>query len=576
VIVERSSYRLELAPHGRFATLRSPAGDHWLTLSLLASFDRVGAVDETLAVEAPQVNGSTITVARTSTIWERAGVTLECDDASLTIGAWVENNGVEGEGRLTNVHLLGGRYLPPTPAANGFFATGTSFRTLFSSNPGDPAKLVRSAAEPAVLGCNGDGMPGRGHWFFTPPPLYLALSTDEVDDPESPSEGGWLGLGLAAPVEQLTFVQASYVPGDRSFHLVLEHEGHTQASRRYDAPAVVLTPAAPTPYAGLRAHRDDLAARGAAPPVVQRDTPAWWSKPMFCGWGAQCHLSSLGRGPAPSLATQVNYDGFLAALEEHGLVPGTIVIDDKWQETYGQNDPDRAKWPDLRAWIDDRHERGQHVLLWWKAWDPEGLPDELCIRRPDGVPVAADPTNPRLQALLRDVMHDLVGPGGLDADGLKIDFTARTPSGHALTADGDGWGISLLHQLLSVVYAEVKHSKPGALVITQTPHPSFADVTDMVRLNDMLRLDDPGPLPVSAVVPQMRYRALVAKASLPDVLIDTDDWCIPDKRTWREYLELKSELGVQSLYYATHLDLTGEALDEDDYAALRRAWGVAQ
>jgi hypothetical protein len=98
----------------------------------------------------------------------------------------------------------------------------------------------------------------------------------------------------------------------------------------------------------------------------------------------------------------------------------------------------------------------------------------------------------------------------------------------------------------------------------------------MVRLNDMLRLDDPGPLPVSAVVPQMRYRALVAGAALPDVLIDTDDWTIPDKRTWREYLGAKGELGVQSLYYATHLDLTGEALDEDDYAALRRAWGVAQ
>jgi hypothetical protein len=72
----------------------------------------------------------------------------------------------------------------------------------------------------------------------------------------------------------------------------------------------------------------------------------------------------------------------------------------------------------------------------------------------------------------------------------------------------------------------------------------------------------------------MRYRALVAKASLPDVLIDTDDWTIPDKRTWLEYLELKAELGVQSLYYATHLDLTGEPLDEDDYSALRRAWGV--
>jgi hypothetical protein len=126
------------------------------------------------------------------------------------------------------------------------------------------------------------------------------------------------------------------------------------------------------------------------------------------------------------------------------------------------------------------------------------------------------------------------------------------------------------------VYAEVKHSKPDALVITQTPHPSFADVTDMVRLNDMLRLDDPGPLPVAAVVPQMRYRALLASAALPEVLIDTDDWTIPDKRTWRDYLDAKGELGVQSLYYATHLDLTGEALDADDYAALRRAWGVAR
>jgi hypothetical protein len=571
VIVERTAYHLEVAPHGRFAELRSPAGDHWLTLTLLAAFDRADAVDETLAVEEPQNEGSTITVVRTSTIWERAGAAIECDDDSLTVRTWVE-----GEGRLTNVNLLGGRYLPPTPQANGFFQTGTSFRTLFSPNPGDPAKLVRSAAESAVLGSNGDGMLGRGHWFFTPPPLYLAFSTEEVDDPEAPVAGGWLGLGLAAPVGDLNFVQAVYVPGDRAFHLVLEHEGHTDVHGRHDAPAIVLTPGAPTPYAGIRSHRDDLAVRGAAPRVTKRDVPAWWSKPMFCGWGAQCHLSSLGQGPAPALATQANYDGFLGALEEHGLVPGTIVIDDKWQETYGLNEPDRAKWPDLRAWIDGHQERGQKVLLWWKAWDPEGLPDELCVRRPDGVPVAADPTNPRFRALLREVMHELVSPDGLGADGLKVDFTGRTPSGHALTTHEGKWGIALLHELLSVVYAEVKHSKPDALVITQTPHPSFADVTDMVRLNDMLRLDDPGPLPVSAVVPQMRYRALVAQAALPDVLIDTDDWCIPDKRTWREYLELKGDLGVQSLYYATHLDLSGEALDEDDYAALRRAWGVEQ
>jgi hypothetical protein len=164
----------------------------------------------------------------------------------------------------------------------------------------------------------------------------------------------------------------------------------------------------------------------------------------------------------------------------------------------------------------------------------------------------------------------MLGPDGLDADGLKIDFTARTPSGRALAAAGPGWGISLLHRLLSLVYVAAKHAKADALVITHTPHPAFVDVTDMVRLNDMLRLDDPGPLP--PVVPQMRYRAAVAAAACPDLLVDTDDWCVSDKATWREFLDAKPGLGVPSLYYATHLDLTGEALDEDDYAAIRRVW----
>jgi hypothetical protein len=70
----------------------------------------------------------------------------------------------------------------------------------------------------------------------------------------------------------------------------------------------------------------------------------------------------------------------------------------------------------------------------------------------------------------------------------------------------------------------------------------------------------------------MRFRADVVRAALPELPIDTDDWRIPDKRSWREFLEVKPEIGVPSLYYATNLDATGEALDADDYAALRRVW----
>ena len=105
------------------------------------------------------------------------------------------------------------------------------------------------------------------------------------------------------------------------------------------------------------------------------------------------------------------------------------------------------------------------------------------------------------------------------------------------------------------MYAAAKRAKPDALVITQTPHPAFVDVTDMIRLNDMLRLDDPGGFP--PVVPQMQYRAEVVRAACPELLVDTDDWCVPDLATWREYLEKRLDLGVPSLYYATHLDLTG-------------------
>ena len=70
----------------------------------------------------------------------------------------------------------------------------------------------------------------------------------------------------------------------------------------------------------------------------------------------------------------------------------------------------------------------------------------------------------------------------------------------------------------------------------------------------------------------MRYRADVVRAVVPELLVDTDDWFVPDKATWREYLDLKPDLGVPALYYTTDVGLAHEPLDEDDYAAIRRVW----
>ena len=563
VVAESPRYRLEVAADGMRAVLTAPDDRRWATLRPLAALDRVDAPDETLAVAAPRAAGDAIVVERRSTIWDAARVELVCADDGVEV-----RTSVAGSGDLLAAHLLAVRStIPGKPT--GFMPSGTALRTLFSPNPTEPPRLVRPATETAYIGVSGDGEPGRGRWLFTPAPLFVALTAaDGLTDVAHPVDGGWLGIAIAAPVAELTFPQLAYEAADGGFSLRLDYEGHTRVEGEFDAPAVVLSPGLPDPYTGLRLHRDDLVARGHAPAPEPCEAPRWWSEPIFCGWGAQCHLARDG-GRAPDLATQANYDRFLGHLEAEGVVPGTVVIDDKWQAAYGTCEPDRQKWPDLEGWIAGRRARGQRVLLWWKAWDPEGLPADLCVRNADGVPVAVDPGNPAAREALREIVTRMLGPDGLDADGLKTDFTARTPSGRTLESHGRGWGIALLHELLATVYAAAKDAKPDALVITHTPNPAFVDVTDMIRLNDMLSAGAGSLLPVVA---QMQYRADVVRAACPELPIDTDDWRVPDLDTWRKYAAVKTSLGVPALYYASHLDATGEELTHDDFETLRRTW----
>jgi len=563
-VVETEAYRLELRADGLSASFAA-GGEHLADLRPLAAVDAVAGPDETLSVDAPVALEAErgFRVERRSTIWERAGVDVVCGDATVELRPWVV-----GAGAVTDVHLLAFRSLVPGQPL-GFMPSGRRFRSLYSPNPGDPRRVVRPAGESAVIGVSGDGTPGRTHWFFTPAPLLLAFARDELRDPVE-TDSGWLALGIEAPVGELGFVQLEYVPGEGSFGLRLEYDGHTRVDGELRLPALVLSPGHATPLDALREQRARLSSRGLAPAAAARERPAWWSEPIFCGWGAQCDLARGSGRFAGEFATQENYDLFLEQLEAEGVAPGIVTLDDKWQDGYGTNRPNAAKWPDLRGWIARQHERDRRILLWWKAWDPEGLPPELCVRNAAGTPVAFDPSNPDACAALRAQVHAMLAPDGLDADGFKVDFTARTPSGRALTAHGDGWGIALLHELLRVLYDATKEVKPDALVITHTPHPSFVDVTDMVRLNDIVRTDDDDPR--GRVVAQMRRRAEVVQAACPEVLVDTDDWCMPNLAEWREYAEEKHLLGVPSLYYARAVDATGETFEARDYATLRRTW----
>jgi hypothetical protein len=158
----------------------------------------------------------------------------------------------------------------------------------------------------------------------------------------------------------------------------------------------------------------------------------------------------------------------------------------------------------------------------------------------------------------------MLTPQGYNADGFKIDFTARIPSGPGIHVHGDRWGLELMKVYLEIIYSEAKKVKPDALIITHAPHPYLADVMDMVRLNDINKNKD--------AIAAMTLRARVARIACPDVLIDTDNWPIKDLASWRAYTRLQPELGIPSLYYVTHIDNSLEPLEAQDYQLIREVW----
>lgn len=447
------------------------------------------------------------------------------------------------------------------------------FRSLWNPEPNSLQKQRFSPGERAVIGVTGDMDYCGGNWFFTPGPFCYAL---EVCPGLGRVGPGWLAVGLVAQPGEMYFTEFEAVPGD-GFGLALRYDGHALVRDTWDSPALEFM-AADDEYSALDAYCTRVA--GAGGRMAQSWEPeAWWREPIFCGWGEQCALAGLpGTGVqgqtvrAADFSTQHHYETFLAELDQRGIDPGTIVVDDKWQAAYGTNTPDPAKWPDMAGFIAAQHARGRRVLLWLKAWDPEGLPAVECILDREGRPLAADPTEPRYEARLRRAVRSMIVD--LGADGFKLDFTHQVPAGPGLHSAGGLWGVALLRRLMEIVRDEMRQVRPDALLVAHTANPAFADLVDVLRLNDVPQC----PGQPKSYLAAMEHRARVAR-STGSWLIDTDNWPSPDRASFLEYLRAQPRLGVPSLYYVTRIrwqtpgePWVDEPLREEDYAEIRRVW----
>jgi hypothetical protein len=575
VVISGHGYRLRVSRQQPTADL-DLNGRHIATLNLASAVDTLDATDERTTLGAPEVRRenqhATLTWVGSSTLWSKKTVFLRAFVSGFAYGYTVE-----GKGAIDRAYLLRTRSTAPAPAPDlrVFNPEPNSGMVRYTGDRCSPDKFcIMCYPEKATdeyrytgpedfwtISVGRDRYFHDGNWLFTPAPFCYAVE----------GHGNWLTMGIAAQPGEWMFSEMEY-PGD-GFGFALVYDGHVQVDGEWSSPRLVCL-TAPDEYSAVQQYCDWHREQGLAPTHERGPVHDWWREPIFCGWGEQVSQEKHegGKGMAANWATQANYERWLATLEAHDINPGTVVIDDKWQGSYGLNDVATAKWPDMPGFIAGQHRKSRRVLLWLNAWSGQGLPPEECMLDADGVSLRVDPGNPAFRERFAEEVRYMLRD--LDADGFKIDFTHLIPRGKASKSAGGLWGLELMRQWFVLISDAAREAKPDAVLVAHAANPYLADVIDVLRLNDVAGLMDP----YASVLPDMRHRAQIARAASPYWLLDADNWPCSSRPQWREYVRAQAtgELGIPSLYHAERLGWgpTDEPLDEEDYRTIRESWSA--
>ncbi|MBB6479751.1 TIM-barrel domain-containing protein [Spirochaeta isovalerica] len=431
------------------------------------------------------------------------------------------------------------------------------------------------------------------HQWLSPPPFYYGLKSGQL----------WFGAGIAAGGGEYNFISFDY-DGEEGMVFSLAYEGHCKVDGEFESPELVLyMEGSESENDGLFLYTGDLTDRG----LIKREKkeiPGWWREPIFCGWGQQ-RLEyrddhdghEMGNWiNAGDYSTRLFYERHLAELEKNGINPGIVIIDCFWALFPSFAEPHPNRWPDMRGFIEEQHEKGRKVLLWLTPIIHENLPNSMCMTV-EGRPVATDPTNPEFLEFFSGEIKKMISSdeGCLNADGFKIDFTQDIPAERGVFRNylnnrwaiiseekdknypsiderdelvklhGDIWGTELIKAYLKAIREPMKKAKADSLLITHTANPYFSEDVDMLRLNDM---DGTSP----DVLGIMQNRATIARSCNPQWLIDTDNDLMINKKMWLEYIQLQPLLGNPDTYYATGIAQSGELFNDEDYAVLRETF----
>ena len=441
------------------------------------------------------------------------------------------------EGHLWDATVYADRYFSPSPNHANQYEFNIAMPQILGFSVGREAQSEE------------DFRPERITGIFAPPPLFLAFHAD----------GNWVGVGVGTNPGEYQFPALEYT-GSRyaGASFFVDYMGYKAIDGEFASPVMEMT-FSRDPLDALTEYTEWLDERGFATKAAQTDA-AWHHLPIFCGWAEQT-VETAPFGKAPNtMATQANYEKWIATLEERGLPVGTVVIDDKWQKNYGTFEVDKQKWPDMAGFVAAQHAKGRHVLLWVPVAETDGLPRELCVMA-GGKCVTADVWSAAYEAYLRPRIRHLVADVGVD--GFKEDWVGA-PAVAGLPLPGPAVGIEWVRRFQWILWSEAHAAKPEAMVETQTVNALFRESSDLIRLNDIWY--------GSRHVPEMmRVRARVANITgWP--LVDTDNASSTTLRDWWAYMQAQPSIGVPALYFVSRTESTQEAPTAEQWKALAGEW----
>lgn len=396
--------------------------------------------------------------------------------------------------------------------------------------------------------------------LMIPPAYVYSFRTEEHE--------GRFGMGLVAEPGNYNFMHFDYRKcgngtGVSCFYFQTDLEGHTKVDASFTLPKIR------TFFAG-----DDMAVikkycayhydLGLAVKKIRRDEdiPRWWRGPIVCGWNEQAvfHDKYYPGVSQKDLATQEIYTKIADMIREYDIPATMLIIDDKWQKGYGDVTPDPEKWPDMRAFTDEMHARGLRVILWFRMWGGEGLPEDE-VMYGEGMPYNnrrvrldyppyCDPTSPAYAAHLREMIYRLLSPdeGCMNADGFKLDYTLVQPYGETAKSRGGEYGVESTKMLYRLIYDAAKAAKPDALINGSPCHPYFDEVCDMARVHDY-------GWAFRNETESMRERADLFKAVMEGVLIDTDSVNFASRNDAMRYYRNQPKIGVPDIYQISNSDM---------------------